>query len=234
MMELYNDALLRFMSQIRWQGKPVPSVFAGADRAYSAIKDWLEKERGIRISTSAGEASVPYPFMAIWREPFQENAPLVSSGIFRIPSFPNAGYGFAMRSPRPVKARCDVNIYFKDKTQAEFLELQMRSLFINKISYITVDFNDTRWYQPPNDVYSYAKVLGYQDLLIEEDSLTDNSSLEDSGLRQREIRYTLSFNLSGWIPFQPYMVPLANEVIYEVREKTSGELIATTTTNKPD
>lgn len=232
MMEIYNDALLRFFGQIKWNGKSVPAVFAGSDRAHSQIRDWWLRERKIEISTSAGEASIPYPFMAIYREPFQEAKEMVTNGIFRISSNISEGYGFAMKSPRPVKATCQTNFYCKDRTQMEILEFQVRSLFQGNTSWIPVNFTNPKWYQPPNDIFSFAKVLGYQDLLIEEGGLSDNSTIEDNGLKQREIRFTLSFTLYGWLPHQAYMVPLAKNYVCELREASSEELLAETSLKK--
>jgi hypothetical protein len=225
MMEIYNDAILRFMQQIKWNGKAVPCVWSGGDRAYAQIREWYKRERNVEISVSSGEASIPRPFMAAWRDPFVEAKELSGQGIYRITPNKNSSFGYAMRSPSYVKSKCEVNIYCKDLTQSGIIEFQLRRLFVDGWSGIPVDFTDSRWYQPPNDVFSFAKILGYQDLLLQEDSLVDNSSLEDSGLRQSEIRLTFTFTLFGWIPHQYYSVPVAHGIVCEFIDKVSEETI---------
>ena len=218
MMPIYDDAILRFMKQLTWLGKDIPIIFAGAERAYAQMREFLERERGVKGGSISSDSPMPYPFMAVWRDPFQEEPKMASLGLYRISLYKEEGYGLAMRRPLPMKAKCEVNIYCSDKTQWEFLEFQVRNLFRHGWSWVPVNFEDTRWYQPPNDVYQFAKVLGKQDVLFYEEGLTDNSQLENSGLQQRTLRFTLNFSIYGWLPYQPYTVPLVHKITVTTKD----------------
>jgi len=216
MLTIYTEALLRFFSQIRWGGRPVPVVNSGPSRAHAHIKEWLEKQRGIKVSKASGEQTTPYPYIAVWRDPFAPVAELQSPATYRFAKDIEHGYGFSMRKPKAVKAGIDVNIYVKNVTQRDFIEYQFHTLFPQGHGVIPIDYGDTKWYKSPNEPFAFAKVLGKQYLRITLDSLTDNSTLEDGGLAGRTIRLTATGDLFGWIPFQPYAVPLVYTLEYLV------------------
>jgi len=225
MLDVYDDALLRFFRQVIWKGNSVPVVFAGADRAHSKIKEWLEKVRGLKASKAKTAQALPYPFIAIWREIFK---PEMSSPVLLRSGDPERkGYGFAMRRPTEDTSGVDINIYLDDLVQRNNLILQIKQMFANmQTSYIPIDFEDPKWYKPPNDIFEFAKVLGKADAQIDLESITDSSNIEDSGLNSKEIRLTLSCVLHGWTPFKPYKVPSVQEVEFSIRDyETSAELM---------
>jgi hypothetical protein len=228
MLSIYDDALIRFFYQIKWGGRIIPVVLAGADRAHAQVKDWLEKNRGIFKSRSQGDTALPYPFIAVWKERWKEYSELVNPREIRMADG-ELGYGYAMRSPRPVQAGVDVNIYCYDLEQCAHIEMQILQLFPQNHAWIPIDYGDTRWYAPPNEGFSYAKILGQQKIRFVMEGLTDNSKLEDAGLGQREVRLTLSGNLFGWIPFQPYAVPVAKFIEVQLADSQTEETYASVT-----
>lgn len=222
MLTIYQAALVRFFSQIKWGGSIVPVVLAGPDRAHAQVKDWLHKNKGIILSQADGETATPYPFIAVWMARFQTETLLVNPRHYRIVN-PQEGFGYAMRKPEAVKAAVDVNIYVEDLEQSNHLELQIRNLFINKHAWVTVDYDDPRWYEPPNDVFQFARILGQQKLRLVEEQLVDNTVLENSGLSGKEVRMTWSGEFFGWIPFQPYAVPVAETIEITLNDYNTGE-----------
>lgn len=231
MLEIYDDALIRFFSQLRWKGKAVPVVVAGPDRAHAQIHDWLRKNSTVSPSRSQGEYPTPYPFVAVDREVFKPNSGLYSPALLRnLHILRDEGYGFAVRRPKPVTAGVDVNMYFNDKVQADFFTVILHNLFpFPDRAWIPVDFTDPRWYRPPNDALEFCKIMGQQKLQFDLDSIVDSSSLERAGLERKEIRMTLSCTLHGWIPFQPYAVPLAKTIEIVVADDVSEKEIVTVT-----
>lgn len=230
MLTIYHAALVRFFSQIKWGGSIVPVVLAGPDRAHAQVKDWLQDNKGITLSQAEGEMALPYPFIAVWMTHFITNALLVNPRHYRIVNS-QEGFGYAMRKPEAVTTTVDVNIYVEDLEQCNHLELQIRNLFINKHAWVTVDYDDPRWYEPPNDVFQYARILGQQKLRLVEEQLVDTTTLESSGLSGKETRMTWSGKFFGWIPFQPYAVPVAKTIEialtdYDGNEKYSSVVIS--------
>ncbi len=230
MLNLYDDALVRFFQQLRWQGSIIPIVVAGADRAHAQVKEWLKENKDLKISQACGETALPYPFIAVNLEPFIRDPELTNPGLHRnFAMQTEAGYGFAVRNPRAVKAPMEINFYFSSQEQSRHVEFQYYTLFPLDQAWVDVDYADPKWYLPPNEVFEFAKILGQRQLRLTVQGLVDNSSLEDSGLNQRELRFTLSGELYGWIPFQPYAVPIAQSLEYQLFEKDSEEEIVTVT-----
>jgi hypothetical protein len=210
MLSIYDECVVRFFKQVKWYGREVPVVLAAPDRAFSQIKDWLTKARGEKMSSMMGEKTTPFPFIAVWIDPYQEDSQLFNPNVIRdIGVNPESGYGYAMRAPLPVTAGVSVNIYTDDMRMRRFIEYQLFNLFPQKLGWITVDFGDPKWYTPPDNVMEFAKILGEQKLRFMWESLSDNSTIEDSGLGDRSFRMTLSLTLHALIPFQPYAVPIA-------------------------
>lgn len=210
MLSIFDDALIRLVEMLKWRGKSIPVVQAGADRAHAALEEWLERNRGIKSSQLGGEKTFPYPFAAIKRDLLREELAKSNPGVMRnIFKDKDRGVGFAMRSPQQSTCDFDVNFYFDDDDQLKNFELQVNTLFPMGTAWITVDFGDTKWYHNENAVFSYAKVLKFQTLQVDLSEFVENSSIEQPGLDQREIRATMGGVLHAVIPFQPYAVPLA-------------------------
>ena len=228
MLNLYDDAVVRFFSQLRWQGPVLPVVVAGADRAHAQVKEWLLLNKDLEVSKACGETALPYPFCAVELAPFVSIKALENPGVYRhFAMLPEAGYGFAMKKPRPMKSTIAVNFYFSTQEQSRHIEFQLLNLFPQDQAWVDVDYTDPRWYEPPNQGFEFAKVLGQKKLRLTTQGIVDNSLLENSGLAQRELRFTLSGELYGWIPFQPYAVPIAKSVEYQLIERDSEEEIVT-------
>jgi hypothetical protein len=225
--DIYDDALIRFFGQLKWNGAPVPVVKGGADRAHSQAQQWLKKNRGVDRSKAVGATSIPYPFIAIWREPFTPDTALNNPSHYRIPLLPEEGIGVAVQKPQAVTSGVDVNIYTIDLAQANFLLFQLQSLFRLQKAWITIDFADSRWYQPPNNVFKFAQYLGQQKSRINYENVVDNSTVTQTTLDQKDIRHTVSCVLHGWLPYQPYSVPLVHQIRYEVYTE-DGEPITVT------
>lgn len=225
MLNIYDDALIRFFGRLKYGGSIIPTVFAGPDRAHSQVAQWMEDNRGLKFSMAQGQRALPQPFIAVWRSRFTDFTELRNPALYRhFYTDEENGYGLAMMKPAPKKAQVDVNFYCGNQTQEEHIEMQIHAtLFPQVVSHITVDFDDPRWYKSPNEGFEYAKVLGQQKIQIRKESLVDNSSIEDSGMNQRELRMTLTCSLLAWIPFQPYAVPLARSIEYVVKEEVSQE-----------
>ena len=203
----------------------MPVVSAGADRAYSVVQDWLKK-RGMNISKAHGGFATPYPFISVWKKVFKIEDALHNPGLFRnFARFEDDGFGYAMRKPKPVVADVHVNFYTNTVGQRDYMEMQVHNLFPSNNVLIPVDFEDPIWYQSPNEVFAYAKILGKQNIRLTFSSLEDTSTLENDGLLNKEIRMTLALVMHGWIPFQPYAVPLAQTIEYVVTDMEDNELV---------
>jgi len=228
MISMYTELLIRFFSQITWRRTPVPVVNASPDRAYGAMELWLQQHKKIKANSSRGHMALPKPFVAVWNNVFKE------TGELRNPShyvFKDLETGFAtiMKKPKPVKSAVDVNFYLEDITQRNFFEYQIQTLFPDgNLAYVPVDYTSDEWYRPPNEDFTFAKLLGRQNLLLRMDNLADNSALEDSGLSGRTVRMTFTGTLSGWIPFQPYKVPLVYSTALVVCDEDGNELVSVT------
>lgn len=229
MLTLYDEALVRFFQQIRWQGRLIPVVVAGPERAHAQVKEWLKVNNNLEMSQACGDRAMPYPFIAIYLGLFDEEPKLANPAIYRHVPDPRIGYGFAIRRPKPIKAQADVNVYFSSREQARHIEAQIHNLFPEKYAWVDINFDDARWYTPPNEGFQFARMWGQQMARIEHSGLVDNSSLEQSSLNDREIRYTLTCILHGWMPYQPYAVPLVNSFEIQLIEGDSEEELVTVT-----
>ena len=131
-----------------------------------------------------------------------------------------------MRRPAAIKWTFEVNLYFSSQEQSRHIEFQIFNLFPLSQAWVTVDYTDPKWYEPPNEQFEFAKVLGQQKLYLTKQGLVDNSTLEDSGLSQRELRFTLSGEVRGWIPFQPFAVPVVKCLEYQLIEQDSEQVLS--------
>jgi len=230
MLSIYDEAMIRFLAQVRWQGQVVPVVIAGADRAKAQVKDWLRDNRGIKISKAHSETAIPYPFMAVQLTPFKTDVTLANPAVLRRFAIQReAGYGFAVRKPKAVTSAVTTNMYFSSREQARHIEFQIYNLFQMEQAWVDVDYTDPKWYTPPNEGFEFAKILGQQSLRLQLQGIVDNTQLEDSGLNDIDYRYTMTCTMFGWIPYQPYAVPLAKSITYQIAEEDSEEVIVTVT-----
>lgn len=226
MLGIYEEALVRFFSQIEWRNK-IPVVYAGSDRAHGTVAKWLKINRNIETSQLGGALPIPYPFAAVWRSRFTDDIPRRSMYHHRgfCKDIEN-GIAMTMRTPKSVVCDFDVNFYFDDELQMENIEWQIHNLFPDQVAWVTVDYKDPKWYEAPNERFTFAQVLGEQRIQLDLNNLVDSSSIEQSGLDQNEFRMTLSGNLHGYIPFQPYSRPIVKEVTFRVTEENSLESLS--------
>ena len=228
MLGIYKDALLRFFEQLEWSGRPIPLVFAPAHRAHSQIREWLAENRNFHTPLSAGEVAMPYPFGAITKAPFLEDPDRASLGHYRIKSTNReVDHGFVMRVPKDVTSDVDLNLYFDNEIQIDYVVMQLHNIFHNGNGWVTIDFSDPEWYQGPHKQFEYAKMLGEVTLQIDLNDITDSTSTEEAGLNESEFKYTVGCTLHGFIPLQPRAVPFAKGLTIDLVDQNTEEKLAT-------
>ena len=106
-------ALRDFFQQAVWNGKRVPVVFAGPDRAHAEMTRVAQRRlRGERTRQQTEDSPIPVPFMSLWIDPPKYaptwNTPATIRGVTKVIATGNAT---KMRMPRPVEATVQVDLW---------------------------------------------------------------------------------------------------------------------------
>lgn len=216
MIEIYDDALLRFFRAIQYKGKPLEVVFAGPDRAFGEMRNRIARRKNTKPELVKIE-HIPLPFVSVFRGDLNHDLTRDSQATVRgILADPDSGDSYYSKMPRPFTSAVQADFWCKTHTHSNLLLTQLELLFgAGKRAYIDIDFGDERWYKGDHEVFSYAKWLGHQRAWLEDNGIGDNTDLE-AGEGPKYIRKTFSGELAGVLPYPLLLGRLAKEVQTEV------------------
>lgn len=224
MLAIFDDALIRFFGQYKWNQNTPPILLARSGRENNAIDLFIEKTYNKKKSDLVGPRTFPKPLITVVRDALVPDGPRENPGTVRnVHKDAERGLAVVMKAPKAEKFDFDVNIYLDNETQLRHFELQTINLFPYNTGWVPVDFGDKQWYLNENKVFQYGSVLGEQLLQIDLNQKVDNTNYENSGKELREIQYTLGCTLHVVIPFQPYSVPLATQMCVSVVDDEGTE-----------
>ncbi len=216
MIEIYDDALLRFFRAIQYKGKPLELVFANPDRAFGDMKSRIARKTNVKPESVKIE-HIPLPFASVFRgDAIYDQSRDSQATVTGILADPDSGDSYFSKMPRPFTSTVQVDFWCKTKSQGNFFTTQLELLFsAGKTAFIDIDFADKRWYKDDNEIFDYAIWLQHQFAQLEDNGITDNSNLE-TGEGVDYIRKTFSGELLGVLPYPLLLGRLAKEVQTEI------------------
>lgn len=215
MIGLFDDALVRFFSRIAWEGKPLPVVIASADKAFGSIERWWQDNYSGQLNPQ-DHRHIPLPFASLWRTRF--NPVLDEMSSKRLPvSFTDFDAGMSMVAAYPITVTANVtlDVWCRDPVDADFLNIQLISLFRTPLEYLEVNWNDDRWSTEPYEDLDYLRYWGTQGFELEFESIEDNTDLE-FGDGPVESRFTFSGRMTAMMPRGLLLHPIAKRLILSV------------------
>ncbi len=221
MEEIFDDALLRFVQRVQWNGKPLSVVFASPDRAFGAMRERIARDKKIKPELVAIE-HVPLPFINIFRGDLLPNAQLFHPGSVRgIQQDNDSGDVYSSKVPYAFTSTVQMDFWAKTRTEMSNVITQFTLGFPSDEVRLMIDWRADRWYRGVNRQFSYAKWLGVQSTRLKNNGITDTSELE-AGEGPRYIRKTFSGELFGVLPYPLVLGRVAKQV--QVQTFLEGEV----------
>jgi len=214
-------AIRSFFQQAKWNGKSVPVVFAGPDRAHTEMTRVAQRRlRGARTRQQNEDSPAPRPFMSLWFDPPKFNPAWNSPATIRgVTKDIKSGNATKMRYPRPVESSVQVDLWLPDEgghSIAQSIEPQIELRFVTgDMVGLPVDWTLDKWYKPPFSILEHARVLGRTRLRLYTEGWADSSNME-FGEGSKEVRRTWSGRLEAFIPYRPEEARLVRTVNLEI------------------
>ena len=214
-------AVRDFFQQAVWNGKRVPVVFAGPDRAHAEMTRVTQRRlRGQRTRQQIEDSPAPRPFMSLWIDPPKYNpvwnTPATLRGVTKDIATGNAT---KMRMPRPVEATVQVDLWLPDESGhsiAQSVEPQVELRFVTgDMVGLPVDWSLEKWYKPPFNISGHARALGRTRLRLYTDGWADSSNME-FGEGTKDVRRTWSGRIEAYIPYRPEAARLVRTINLEI------------------
>jgi hypothetical protein len=234
---IFYEAVRDFFGQAKHLGRPVPVVFASPDRAHAELARVIKRRsQNKKKAKGASDLAPPaatvqaiedkpalVPFMSLWMPPVPEYDPTrFNPGRFVVSKDKASGTAVVMRFPRPIKNTVQVDLWCGSKAGhkiAMALAPQIDLRFFAESVHLPVDWTLDKWYRPPFDVLSHARVLGQTRIRLIAKGWTDNTDLETED-GPKEARMTWSGELEGYIPYRPVEARLVRTVRFELYDST--------------
>ena len=229
---LYHSCRDFFREHARWQGREVPIVFAGPDRAHQEMRRIMaerERERaGIAQTEQADEdRPVPVPFMSLYITPPKFDAPRFNPHRFVIERNLTTGTAQVSRHMRPVVSDVQVDLWCGSaggELMAMSIEPQIEMQFFADHRAIHLDWADKRWFRPPFNVSEHVQWLGKTSIVLYTQGWEDTSDLE-AGDGAKEIRRTWRGRIDAYVPFRPEEARIVRTVPLDIIEPDTGEVL---------
>lgn len=226
MIRVYDAALLQFYGQLRYNGTPVPVVFARPDRAYANFARKLAMDAGVELKERPANEPLPLPFIAVWRMPPVYDPTMANPGRLRnLPQRDHAsGDALIARHPRPVTCAVQTEIICKSQKQASSLESQLTLLFFMDSVRLPIDWTQSKWYKPPYSFEEYAKYLGRHSTEFTDGGVSDSTILELGTDTQKDFRRTHTGTLKAVLPYKPLKVGIVKEIGVSITDSNDAVL----------
>jgi hypothetical protein len=218
-----------FFSEVRWNGKPVVTVFGAPDRAHSeAARAFKSRMQGKLTRQQIEDSPTPVPFISIWRSmPTFDPARHSRAEIRGINVDRRAGTALKMRFPRSMQSDVQVDLWCGEAGGkiAEVIAAQTEMFFPNESVYLPIDWTLPKWYRPPFDVFEHAKLYGRtRGHLVQTQGWVDNTNLEfaEGG---KEVRLTWSGRYDFYIPYRAEEGRIVRELAFDIFDELTGDLL---------
>jgi hypothetical protein len=228
--------LREFFSTAQWGGADVVTVFGDPDRAHTeAAKVFAKRMKLTRQQVEDGPT--PVPFMSIWRtHPVfdqQRDSRAIIRGFNR-----NKKAGTALKMRYPIPKTCDIQVDLwcgeGGGRIAEIVSSQIDMLFPHESVYLPVDWSLEKWYKPPFDVFSHAKVYGQtRGHLVQSQGWQDSTQLERAS-GGKDVRLTWQGRYDFYLPYRPEEGRIVRDVTIELFDALTNELLDTLNVSAED
>ncbi len=204
-------------------------VFATPDRAFSAMRDLLDKSRGSKGSAELRGQNVPLPFVSLSEAGWEEyDGSRDTFGVIRkMWQTPDEKVAINVDWPTPVNIPYQLDFWCENERQMRQFRRQIWKLFKLNIAYVFVDFESPRWLGFEEPIDPGLRLLGNRKVALNISSWTDASNLEP-GEGKRDIRGNLSMVLTAWLPRDFERVPICHSIKTELVEISSQTVLSST------
>jgi len=212
----FMDALRAFFARARWEGDPVPAVFAGPDRAFEELKRQHPDKVASRTSRRTGRKGITrqalsdqpawVPFFSILATPPQFDPTRFNPRSFRgITKDLQTGTATTMRFPRPITSDVQVDLWCGADggwSMANHISAQIELEFQADSVYLPIDWSLPRYYKPPFNTMDHARQYGRTRCrLLVQGGWQDNSDLEAMD-GPKQVRWTWNGRIEGHLPYR--------------------------------
>lgn len=220
-----------FFALAQWGGGSVITVWGDPDRADTeAQKAYRKRLAGKLTKQQVEDAPTPVPFMSIWRSFPAFDQSRDSRAVIRgFNVNRKAGTALKMRYPRPLTTDVQVDLWCGEAGGkiAEVVAAQIEMLFPNESVYLPIDWALDKFYEPPFDVFLHAKHYGRtRGRLVQTQGWVDNTQLERAQ-GTKEVRLTWQGRYDFEVPYRPEEGRIVRDLVIELFDDFSGELIET-------
>lgn len=225
-----------FFESAQWGGKEVVTVFGGPDRAHTQAAIVFAKRMGL-TRQQVEDQGVPAPFMSVWRSHPAYDQARDSRAIIRgFNKNVKNGTALLMRFPQPKVCDIQVDLWCGEAGNkiAEVVSAQIDMQFPTESVYLPIDWGMEKWYKPPFDVFSHAKVYGRtRGRLIRTAEWADNTALE-AAQGNKEVRLSWTGRYEFYLPYKPEEGRLVRDLFLDIFDQDSGDLLETLNVSAED
>lgn len=218
-------AVKDFFERAMHEGRPVPTVFAGPDRAHEELKRVINRRSQSKPSApttpqALSDRPTPVPFMSVWMDSFKFDPLRYNPGRIVVSKDIASGEAQIARLPRPMTANVQVDLWAESHLSAQMVEAQIELLFLAGRAILPIDWEDDRWYKPPYQILEHARYLGRTHIgLVLDTGWEDTTDLEeDTGTK--EVRRTWRGRLDAFIPYPPQDARIIKAIDIEIYDNT--------------
>ncbi len=188
----------------------------------------MDESRGTGDVAKTRDGNVPLPFASLSEAGMEEyEGERDNAGVIRAAYVtPDLKYGYNVDWPTPVKLPYQLDLWCKTQHQAWYFRDLIRRLFKLQVTYVEVDFTSPLWTMLLEEVPDEVRFLGKRQVAMKSSSWTDASNLEP-GDGFKDVRITLSLEVTAWMARGYTKVPLARRIVTQLRELDNGSLLTT-------
>ena len=220
----FVEGVVSFFARATHGGQPLVVVYAAPDRAFNE-RARIQARREGKTVDEVKQRPAAVPFASVWIPQRANDPTRFNPGSIR--GFDRdevKGTALTMRWPQPFKAPVQVDLWCGEGGQlvADQLTAQVDLSFVGGRTFLPVDWTLAKWYKPPFNVLEHARHLGKTrfELRAQGDGWVNNSDLE-YGQGTKEVRFTWSGEIEGYLPYRPAEARLVRDLRVDVYDSSS-------------
>jgi len=226
----WYHAVQAFFQRAQHGGDKVPVVFAGPDRAHEEIKRVMRRrlqgKARPRTDQQLSDRKTQAPFMSVSITGPKFNPDLYNPGRFKVSEDRASGTATVARWPRPMQCSVQVDLWSANDGGgliAMNITGQIELQFPANRVHLPIDWSDPRWFKPPFNILGHAKTFGRTRITLTDGGWEDNSDLE-FGDNPKDVRFTWTGDLLGYLPYPPQEARLVRTIryaLYDMADETT-------------